>query len=44
MELLKSWLVDGERLKEMAVNARKLSKPHVAERVADICEEVCRGR
>ncbi len=43
-ELLQSWLVDGERLKKMAVNARKLSKPHVAERVADICEEVCRGR
>lgn len=43
-ELLQSWLMDVERLKELAVNARKLSKPHVAERVADICEEVCRGR
>lgn len=43
-ELLQGWLVDSERLKDMAANARKLSKPHVAERVADICEEVCRGR
>ncbi|WP_461520126.1 undecaprenyldiphospho-muramoylpentapeptide beta-N-acetylglucosaminyltransferase [Porticoccus sp.] len=43
-ELLKAWLMDGEHLREMATNARKLSKPHVAERVADICEEVCRGR
>ncbi|TNE80125.1 MAG: undecaprenyldiphospho-muramoylpentapeptide beta-N-acetylglucosaminyltransferase [Gammaproteobacteria bacterium] len=41
---LTRWLSDGERLKTMAENARKLAKPHVAERVADICEEVCGGR
>ncbi len=42
--VVQSWLADGERLKAMAANARKLARPRVAEQVADICEEVCRGR
>ena len=43
-ERLQARLADDQLLVRMASNARKLSRPHVAETVADICEEVCRGR
>lgn len=42
--LLREWLGDAQRLRDMGGNARKLAKAGVAERVADICEEVCHGK
>ena len=42
VSLLQSLLGDGEKLRDMAVSARSLAKPNVAEMVADICMEVCR--
>ena len=40
--LLQSLLGDGEKLRDMAVSAKNLAKPNVAEVMADICMEVCR--
>jgi UDP-N-acetylglucosamine--N-acetylmuramyl-(pentapeptide) pyrophosphoryl-undecaprenol N-acetylglucosamine transferase len=40
--VLGSWLGDKEKLRSMAVSARQLAKPNVAEAVADVCMEVCR--
>ena len=42
--LLADWLADATGLQQRAVNARKLASPDVAQTVAKICEEVCRGR
>ena len=39
--LMRGWRADNEKLQVMAINARKLAKPNVAEAVADICMEVC---
>ena len=38
------WSADRTQLQSMAVNARKMAKGEVAESVADICMEVCRGQ
>lgn len=40
--VLGSWLGDKEKLRSMAVSARQLAKPNVAEAIADVCMEVCR--
>ncbi len=40
--VLNSWLGDKEKLRSVAVRARQLAKPNVAEAVADVCMEVCR--
>ncbi|MDX2349571.1 MAG: undecaprenyldiphospho-muramoylpentapeptide beta-N-acetylglucosaminyltransferase [Porticoccus sp.] len=40
--VLGSWLGSKEKLRAMAVSARQLAKPNVAEAVADVCMEVCR--
>tara|TARA_R110001592_G_scaffold61901_1_gene189166 strand:- start:79 stop:1137 length:1059 start_codon:yes stop_codon:yes gene_type:complete len=42
--LLTDWLADAGQLQQRALNARKLARPDVAETMAEICEEVCRGR
>jgi UDP-N-acetylglucosamine--N-acetylmuramyl-(pentapeptide) pyrophosphoryl-undecaprenol N-acetylglucosamine transferase len=39
--LLQQWMGDKEKLLAMAVSARQLAKPDVAEAIADICMEVC---
>ena len=39
--LLQQWMGDKEKLRAMAVSARQLAKPDVAEAIADICMEVC---
>jgi UDP-N-acetylglucosamine--N-acetylmuramyl-(pentapeptide) pyrophosphoryl-undecaprenol N-acetylglucosamine transferase len=38
------WSTDRTKLQSMAVNARAMAKSGVAESVADICMEVCRGQ
>jgi len=38
------WSTDRIKLQAMAVNARAMAKSGVAESVADICMEVCRGQ
>lgn len=38
------WSTDRSKLQAMAVNARAMAKSGVAESVADICMEVCRGQ
>lgn len=40
--VLGSRLGDKEKLRSMAVSARQLAKPNVAEAIADVCMEVCR--
>ena len=40
--VLGSWLGDKKKLRSMAVSARQLAKPNVAEAIADVCMEVCR--
>lgn len=42
--LLADWLADAGQLQQRGANARKLARTDVADTVADICEEVCRGR
>ena len=39
--LLQQWMGDKEKLRAMALSARRLAKPAVAEAIADICMEVC---
>lgn len=41
--LLEEFMVDTERLQDMAHRARALAIPDAATRVADVCVEVCRG-